>query len=51
MELYAQAESFGRPVRELLTGQAGPLTHMEWYLWGRYRWAQARLRQQNKAGR
>lgn len=49
--LFAQAEAFGRPVRELLTGQAGPLTHMEWYLWMRYRLALARLRQQQGKGR
>lgn len=46
MVLFAQAEAFGRPVRELLTGQPGPLMHMEWFLWVRYRLAMARLRQQ-----
>jgi hypothetical protein len=33
-------------VRELLTGQRGPLTNMEFYLWQRYRLAQARVQQQ-----
>lgn len=51
MELFVQAETFGRPVREMLTGQAGPLMQMEMYLWGRYRWAMARLRQQARAER
>jgi hypothetical protein len=48
MVLFAQAETFGRPVRELLTGQPGPLTNMEFFLWARYRLAQARLRQQER---
>jgi hypothetical protein len=52
MELFGQAETFGRPVRELLTGVPGPLTSMERYLWGRFNLARARLRQQaGKAGR
>lgn len=37
---------FGRPVRELLTGTPGPLMHMEWFLWTRYKLALVRLRQQ-----
>lgn len=49
--LFAQAETFGRPVRELLTGTPMPLTQMEWYLWLRYRMAAARLRQQGRGGR
>lgn len=48
MVLFAQAETFGRPVRELLTGQPGPLTNMEWFLWVRYKTAVARLRQQER---
>ena len=46
MELFVQAETFGRPVREMLTGLPAALMQMELYLWGRYRLAVARLRQQ-----
>jgi hypothetical protein len=45
--LFETAEALGRPVGELLTGVGGPLSNMELYLWGRYRWAKERLRQQN----
>jgi hypothetical protein len=38
-------------VRELLTGQAGALTHLEWYLWARYRTAHQRLAQQQSKRR
>lgn len=40
-------------VRALLTGAHGPLTQMEFYLWQRWRVAQARLQQQQRkaAGR
>lgn len=33
-------------VAELLTGQPGPMTNMEFFLWQRYRLAQNRLYQQ-----
>jgi len=42
------AESLGKTVRELLTGQPGSLTNLEWYLWTRFRTAQARLQQQQR---
>jgi len=44
--LFQTASDFGRPVRELLAGAPGPLMHMEWYLWARWRVARARLQQQ-----
>lgn len=51
MDLFVQAEAFGQSVRQMMTGAAGPLTQMELYLWGRYRLARARLRQQSRAVR
>lgn len=45
--LFETAEALGRPVGEMLTGLPGPLTNMELYLWGRFRWARERLRQQD----
>ncbi len=33
-------------VQQLLTGMQGAMTNMEFYLWQRYRLAQARLQQQ-----
>lgn len=48
MELFVQAEAFGQSVRQMITGMPGPLQQMELYLWGRYRWAMARLRQQSR---
>jgi hypothetical protein len=35
-------------VRAMLTGIPGPMTHMEFYLWQRYRLAQARVLQQSR---
>ncbi len=51
MKLFAQAVTFGRPVREMLTGMPGPLTAMERYLWTRYNLAQARIHQQYSSAR
>lgn len=45
--LFETAEMLGRLVGELLAGRAMPLANMELYLWGRYRTAKERLRQQN----
>jgi hypothetical protein len=45
--LFETAESLGKTVAELLTGQAGALSNMELYLWNRWRWARERLRQQD----
>lgn len=44
--LFNTAEKLGKTVRELLTGQAGPLTAMEDALWVRKGVADARLDQQ-----
>jgi hypothetical protein len=38
-------------VRELMTGEPGALTRMEWYLWARYRTAHQRLEQQQSKRR
>lgn len=45
---FDTAERLGKSVRELLTGQAGPLTAMEDALWRRKRVADARLAQQRR---
>lgn len=44
--LFELAESLGKTVAELLTGEPQPLSQMEFYLWNRYRAAQERLRYQ-----
>lgn len=44
--LFQTAEQLGKSVRELVTGQPGPLTVAEEYLWRRYRLATSRLHQQ-----
>lgn len=44
--LFQTAEQLHKTVRELVTGQTGPLTSTEQYLWNRYRLATARLQQQ-----
>jgi hypothetical protein len=45
---FVHAEKFARPVRELLTGQPGPITAMEEYLWLRFNLARARIQQQQR---
>lgn len=42
------AERMHQSVRHVLTGQNAPMTHMEYWLWSRYRLAQARLAQQQR---
>jgi len=49
--LFAQAETFNRPVRELLAGTPGPLMNMEFFLWNSYRLATMRLQQQQGKGK
>lgn len=44
--MFATAETLGKTVRELLTGQAAPLTWVEQWLWQHYHRATARLQQQ-----
>lgn len=46
--LFELAESLGKTVAELLTGESQPLSQMEFYLWNRYRAAQQRLKEQSK---
>lgn len=40
------ADRMRQSVRKVLTGCDAPMTHMEYWLWGRYQVAQARLKQQ-----
>ena len=47
--LFQTAEQLGRTVRELMTGQPGPLTACEQLMWQRFRLATARLQQQVNA--
>lgn len=49
--LFSLAQKFGKTAREMLTGQAAPLTRMEWYLWARYETATKRLEQQQSRKR
>ena len=44
--LFEQAETLGMTVRQLLTGQPGPLMYAEFVLRARFGTARARLRQQ-----
>lgn len=44
--LFEQAKHLHRTVRELLTGQAGRLGQMEFWLWQVFRLAEQRLQQQ-----
>ena len=44
--LFELAERTGQTVQQLVTGETGALTRMEFYLWDRFRLAQARLHQQ-----
>jgi hypothetical protein len=37
-------------VRHVLTGESAPMSNMEFYLWGRYQVARARLEQQKRQG-
>ncbi len=46
--LFELAETLGKTVAELLTGEAQPLSNMELYLWNRYRFARERIRQQQR---
>lgn len=46
--LFSLAKELGKLVRELVSGQPGPLMRMEWYLWSRYSTAERRLAQQRK---
>ena len=45
-ERFMLAEQTGRTVRELLTGERGPLTAMEAFLWRRFSHAKNRLQTQ-----
>ncbi|NJN84428.1 MAG: hypothetical protein HC802_20560 [Caldilineaceae bacterium] len=45
---FELAERLGTTVRALLSGQPGPLTAMEEYLWQRFWAARARIAQQNR---
>lgn len=49
--LFETAETLGRTVVDLLLGGSRPMSNMELYLWGRYRWAKARLDQQSRPHR
>lgn len=48
---FSLAQKLRVSVREMLTGQAGPLTRMEWYLWARFESAQKRIEQQQSKRR
>jgi hypothetical protein len=48
---FSLAQKLKTTVREMLTGQAGPLTRMEWYLWARFESAQKRIEQQQSKRR
>jgi hypothetical protein len=45
---FVLAEQLGGTVRSILSGQAAPMSNMEFYLWGRYRLARARIEQQQR---
>jgi hypothetical protein len=50
-DLFGLAERLGHSVCELLTGRREPMSSMEYYLWGRYHLAKARLQQQARRGK
>jgi hypothetical protein len=46
--IFSHAEAMHSGVGVMLAGRPMPMTGMELYLWGRYRQAQRRLRQQQE---
>jgi uncharacterized protein (DUF2062 family) len=44
--IFSHAEQMNMQVGAMLAGRAMAMSNMELYLWGRYRLAQRRLRQQ-----
>lgn len=46
--LFETAETLGQTVAGLLLGGSQPISNMELYLWGRFRLARERIRQQQR---